>query len=1204
MKTFFFSSPKRSVVLFALIFGLTTVFSFGQSGNIVQFQDETIEIVENIQTFEWNQMPEFSQIDNGYVGWVQFHETPNQEVQDSFKANNLLLLEYIPHKTYLFYFPANTSISYLANSGVRAIVPVEGRFKLSEKLKNGDIDEYAQSGSNIRVTLQYHEFIDPNFVISDLAEKQISVIEQYKGSNNIDLLIPDNCLEDLSNMPYVKWVELIVAPDVKDDTQGKTIHRSAGLDTQTPGGRNYTGVGVGVMVRDDGIVGPHIDFHGRIDNSGASGSGPTHGDGVAGIMTGAGNLNPNMRGMAAGSDVYIVNYQANFLDTQTQNLINSGDAQITNSSYSNGCNAGYTTITQTVDQQTRDIPSLLHVFSAGNSNNNNCGYGAGSQWGNITGGHKQGKNVIATANVFFNGGLVNSSSRGPAADGRIKPDITAHGQGQMSTDENNEYMSFGGTSGAAPGIAGVAAQLYEAYADANGGVLPQSALIKAAMLNTANDYGNVGPDFKFGWGIVNGLRAGMLIEDGRYLSANISNGGTNNHSITVPAGTKQLRIMAYWSDAAASPGAGPALVNDLDLVVTDPSATDYLPWILDHTPDPTALDTPATTGVDHLNNMEQVLINDPAAGTYNAEISGFNVPVGPQEYFIVYEIITENLTLTYPNDGEHFTPGSQENLHWDAINTTSDFVLEYSTDNGSNWNPIATVGASETNYLWTVPAQITGQALVRITSGSFQDESDDVFSIARTVTGITLDEACLTDATFSWNPVVDAESYDFYILGAQYMEVVGTTNTNSITVPISSPDDDIWYAAVAKNATEGWESQRSIAELYNGGLFNCNLVDNLNLVSINNTGGDFTSACGASDGIVSITVRNGGSNPQSNFMMSYQLSGEPAVQEMYSGTLNSGEEIIFDFTTPLVISTNGSFTLTATIDLIDEYLLDNEKTLDFNAQVEATATPFEEPFDANGFPPNVNWSIVNPDELFTWEQKGPIGTGGVATLAAWVDNYSYNAPGEEDWLVTEIFDVTNLENGTLTFDLAKAQYSSTLFDGLRVDVSIDCGTTFETIYFKEDLDLSTIPNYNTTNDWEPSSPDEWRNEEIDISAYTGGSAIFRFVNINGYGNSTFIDNININGTIVLATNDFGIESIAMYPNPANSELNIDLGSISSEDMKTIITNNLGQVVAQFDAAIFGSDSKAVIDVSAFSIGLYFVKIQNQTEATTKKLIIR
>ena len=68
--------------------------------------------------------------------------------------------------------------------------------------------------------------------------------------------------------------------------------------------------------------------------------------------------------------------------------------------------------------------------------------------------------------------------------------------------------------------------------DANGGALPQSALIKAALLNTASDYGNVGPDYKFGWGIVNALRAGMLIEDGHHLTSTVSQGNSNTHSIS------------------------------------------------------------------------------------------------------------------------------------------------------------------------------------------------------------------------------------------------------------------------------------------------------------------------------------------------------------------------------------------------------------------------------------------------------------------------------------------------------------------------------------------------------------------------------------------------------------------------------------------------------------------------------------------------
>lgn len=804
------------LVVLVLVFSL----AFSQNSNDIVFQGETYEMPENIASFQWSQMPESARLDNGYLGWVQFYATPSQQVQDLFKQNNLQLLEYIPQRTYLFYFPENTSVTFLRNNGVRTIVPVNGRAKLSAALKSGDYNYWAMDGDNILVTLQFHKNVTDTYAINQLAQQQIIVKENFKGQNMLDLSIPNNCLEALSELSFVKWVDLVVAPAVPDDTRGRSLHRANSLDTQTGAGRNYTGEGIGVMVRDDGRVGPHIDFQGRLTNL-TNVANQSHGDGVAGIMTGAGNLLPSNRGMAAGSDVYVVNYASNFLDGSTVNLINDGSVQITNSSYSNGCNDGYTSITQTVDQQILDTPSLLHVFSAGNSNNNNCGYGAGSQWGNITGGHKQGKNVIATANVYFDGSLVNSSSRGPAHDGRIKPDITANGQNQISTNENNTYQTFGGTSGAAPGIAGISAQLYQAYGDLNGGDFPPSALIKATLLNTANEAGNIGPDYKFGWGIVNALQAVKLIEDGHYLSDEISQGNTNTHTINVPAGTTQVRFMVYWSDVAASPGADPALVNDLDLLVTDPSSNVLEPWILDPTPDPITLNDPATNGPDHLNNVEQVLINDPAAGNYDIDITGFNVPIGPQEYYIVYEIISDHVAMTYPNGGEHFQPNLAETLHWDEVNTTDDFVLDYSIDNGNTWNNIATVPNDTHFYNWTVPNEVGGNTLIRVTSGAFQDVSDDTFNIARTSVTVNVIEVCEDTAYFEWSAIADAESYDFYLLGEKYMEVIATSNTNSITIPIADPNDEMWYAVSAKNDTEGWEGERTRAKFYGGGILDC-----------------------------------------------------------------------------------------------------------------------------------------------------------------------------------------------------------------------------------------------------------------------------------------------------------------------------------------------------------------------------------------------
>lgn len=1196
-KTTFSQSKKILSVLFTMFFA----FSFAQNNYNIQFEDSTISLTENIDSFAWSQMPKNSKLNNGYYGWVQFYETPSQSVQNKFSSNGMELIEYISNKAYLFYFPESTSVGFLKNNGVRSIVAIPGEYKLSSKLKNPPYEDWAVQGNNILVTLQYYKHASTSYVIDELINKQIAVKQEYKGSNNIDLIIPKDCLESLSNLPFVKWVELIVAPSIPDDTRGRSLHRSNLLDTQRgAAGRDYTGENIGVMVRDDGIVGPHIDFEGRIDNSLASTNGPTHGDGVAGIMAGAGNLNPLMRGMAAGSNVYIVNYEPNFLDSQTLSLINNGSVQITNSSYSNGCNDGYTTITQTVDQQTNDNPSLLHVFSAGNSNNNDCGYGAGNQWGNITGGHKQGKNVIATANVFFDGSLVSSSSRGPAHDGRIKPDITANGQNQNSTDENNTYQEFGGTSGAAPGIAGVSAQLYEAYQTKNGS-LPESALIKAVLLNSTNDYGNIGPDFKFGWGLVNALQAAKIIEEDRYLSAEATQGNTNSHTINVPVGTTQVRFMVYWSDSPAAPGAATALVNDLDLTVTNPSSTNYLPWILDPTPNPTTLNTPATNGVDHLNNVEQVLINNPAAGDYTVDISGFNVPVGPQKYYVVYELISENLTLTYPNASESFVPGEVESLHWDGVNVTEDYDLEYSIDNGTSWNAITTVSKNTTNYGWTVPNEVTGKALIRITSGAFQDTSDAVFSIARQASSLQITQVCPEEMTLAWTEVVNAESYDLYLLGEKYMEIVGTSSTNSITVPIVNSTLPRWAAVVARNDTEGWVSRRTIAINHPGGLINCSLANDV-AIETNNSATDFNFICTPGPSIVSVKILNSGIDSQSNFEVSYQLDSEPVVSEIFTATLNSGQQAIYNFNEPLDIPDSGNYELTVSVNLTGDQNSDNNMdSLDFYAATEAVALDYSETFDVEGVPPT-GWAILNADDSSTWiERSGITGSDGSSTIAPYVNNFDYNAAGQEDILETLNLDLTNETGVLLTFDLAKAQYSAGFSDGLRVEVSSDCGITFNVEYEKAGLDLSTLSGYTTSN-FSPTSANNWRLETIDLGAYIGGNVVVRFINVTGYGNSTFIDNVNVSR--ILAVKDNVFSEVSLYPNPASNEVILKVSEAILGNISISVSNSLGQKIETFNSTIFSEGNSATIDVSSFAAGLYFITIDSGASSITKKLLIQ
>ena len=959
------------------------------------------------------------------------------------------------------------------------------------------------------------------------------------------------------------------------------------------------------MVRDDGTIGPHIDFQGRLDNRDTSQQidGDNHGDGVAGVMAGAGNLDPSRRGMAAGSDVYNADRFGSFLDFSVTSLFNDGSVQITNTSSGPACQNDYLLDAVTVDQQSNDIPTLLHFFSAGNTNGGpDCGYGAGNQWANLGGADKIAKNIMAVANVTFDGNVTNTSARGPAFDGRVKPDIAAMGNGNVSTDENNTYVGFGGTSAASPGAAGVGAQLYEAYAVHNEGAIPDSALIKAIMLNSANDTGNVGPDFTYGWGIVNGLRAGKTIEDGRYFNDNITQGVTNNHVINIPSGTAQVRFMVYWRDVTGALGATPALVNDLDLVVNDPMSNEFLPWVLDSTPDPAALNAPATNGEDHLNNMEQVLINNPTEGDYTLNVSGFNVPVGPQEYFIVYEVISDNVTVTYPNGGESFVPGETEVLYWDAVNTTESFDLEYSEDNGATWTSITTVSSATTNYAWSVPNSLVGTALIRVSSGSFMDTSDASFSSVEQVENFAFAQICPDGITFEWDAVANAESYDVYLLGEKFMEVAGNSTTTSITIAVEDPTEVLWAAIVAKNDTEGWSSLRTVAIDSDGGLLNCPLANDIAALEITNNPDDFLIFCSDVDGvIVSGVLSNTGTDAQSDFEVSYQLDDQPAVTEMYTGSLIPGEQIDFTFDTVLMIPSTGSFNLSIAANLTgDQNEFNDVASLEIFALVDATPLDYLQEFETDGITPS-GWSIINEDDNLTWaEAIGILGIDGAITNTAFVNNFAYNDIGQEDFLITEFFDL-DVNSAMLEFDLAKAQWNEVLVDRLIVEISSDCGETFTSIYDKTGLELSTLPNFNTTDAWAPSSPNDWRTEKIDLASFLGETVLFRFVNITGWSNNTYIDNVRLVQTLGLEDNL--LSDFKLYPNPARDIVNVTLNDQIALDVSITIINGLGQTIKTISNQELGGNTNATIDIAGYSKGLYFVTITSNGASQTKKLII-
>lgn len=1121
--------------------------------------------------------------------WLQFEQNLSESERSSLSARGAELISFIGKRTYLFYLQNSSMIS---QSGASAFRVVDVTMRSDFNLFMENINPESMVGNKVRVLVDLYKKEQVNEFVTALQQKNLFYTQPNKDIAYLEVDVPIEGLQNFLENENIRWIEAWAGPSLKDDTEGRGLHRSNSLDSRMPNGRNYSGLGVGVLVRDDGIVGPHIDFQGRLDNSLANTVGQTHGDGVAGIMAGAGNLDPQKRGMAAGSEVYVSNYQANFLDNATTTLINNGSVQITNSSYSDGCNGGYTSNAQRVDLQMNSNDHLLHVFSAGNSNNQNCGYGAGNQWGNITGGHKQGKNVIATANVFYDGALVSSSSRGPAHDGRIKPDIAANGQNQLSTDENNQYLTFGGTSGAAPGIAGISAQLYEAYMNLNNGDFPNNALIKAVLLNSANDAGNPGPDFRFGWGIVNGLRAAKCIEEGRYLSGSIGQGGTQTHTVTVPSGTKELRIMVYWSDPAASPGATTALVNDIDMVVVDPSTNSHLPWVLNPAPNATTLNNNATTGADHLNNMEQVLLSNPAAGIYSVNLSGYDIPVGPQEYWVVYEVIGSNIEVTYPNLGESFKPNTTETIHWDATGITGNVTLEYSTNNGTAWNNIATVNADVTNYDWQVPSTITGQGRIRVSAGSISDLSDSTFSIASVPVNLNIIEVCPDSAQFMWNAVPNAEFYDLYLLGNQYMEIVGTSTSPTVRVPIPNANAPLWYAVRARNVTQNWTSERTLAKYYAGGILNCQLPNDLSVSQILSTNQSFSTACGG-DNLVKAKIFNPGIQSQSNFTINYRIDLGAPVSEVYTGTLSNGQSI--DYTFLQTVSpglSDGPHILKVYTSLgNDDNIFNDTLTLNFTKISQAVATPFVDNF--NGALPSAGWTLENPDGQTTWTSANVTGINGQSSQCWYLNHFSYTQTNQEDILVSTLYSLPS-SHAKLSFDLAKAQYSANFMDNLKIEISNNCGNTYTPIYTPSSSQLQTTAGFVTGN-FVPTA-NQWRVESVDLSAFNGQTVQFRITAINGYGNGTYIDNFNITSTAGI--NVLELNNVTLHPNPAQSHTSIRFGTVY-QDVNIKVFNQTGQAVLDYTSD--NPTDLVNLEVGHLSRGMYLIQVQTNEGMTVLKM---
>lgn len=650
----------------------------------------------------------------------------------------------------------------LANLLFEKIAPVNHLWKLSDELLllNGSKHQKAHYTLKVKgVTVRNTIAALPEVEITASTKQILTIFASLETI--IDAILP---LEDVL---YV-GIES-TTPQPESPVLDLNLHPN-GVNRIHHAFPHLKGQGMTISIQELLYQTDDIDLQGRHIPSGMGANEVSkHATEMATIAAGAGNSFITGKGAAPGAG--ITSSAFDDLLPDEDEAYASLNAWVQNHSYGTAIENFYGTRAEAFDISANHNQALLHVFSSGNE-----GYAAspsGSYQGitgfaNITGNFKMSKNTLSVGAVDTVGRPMGFSSRGPAHDGRIKPEVVAY--------------STAGSSNAAALVSGITALLQQAYVEQQA-QLPPSALLKSLLINSASDTGPAGIDYMTGYGNVDGYRTLRNLAEKHYLTGNVRQGENKRYSLKIPADACNLKITVVWNDPAASPNANLALVNDLDMQLTDSQGKIWLPWVLDPSADISKLNKQAIRAADHLNNVEQITIHSLAAGTYTIAVNGYDVSSGPQQFYIAYQWDTlRTFEWASPTGSDNMPYNGETDSYFMWESSLSDTLgrLEYTTDKGNTWHIIAdNIYLPQGNYRWQVPP-ITAVAQARMVVGA-DSYITDHFTISHPLS-LTIGYNCADSLLIQWPFSEAATQYELSVFEGDTMKPLFITSDTLIVL--------------------------------------------------------------------------------------------------------------------------------------------------------------------------------------------------------------------------------------------------------------------------------------------------------------------------------------------------------------------------------------------------------------------------------------
>ncbi|HEV8514260.1 MAG TPA: S8 family peptidase [Cyclobacteriaceae bacterium] len=549
---------------------------------------------------------------------------------------------------------------------------------------------------------------------------------------------------------------------------------------------SLNGVNQNVSIKELSFDTNNIDLLNRSFTTSVSPSSTSeHATTMATLIGGGGNSSYQALGVISKAHFTSSDYTNLFPDFSS--IFISNNIHLQNHSYGVGIENYYGNEAFAYDQQVYQNPNLLHIFSVGNlgTSSPTTGIYQNMPFANLSGNFKQAKNVLIVNAVDSTLKLNALNSRGPAFDGRVKPELTAYGQG--------------GTSEAAALVSGISALLQEQYQSINN-TTPEASMIKAILIASADDLGTAGIDYYYGYGSANALNALKIIESNQLTTATLNSNDHLTIPIVVPVATKEIKIAIAWNDPPSVVNSNSVLVNDIDSWIDD-GTTKTLPWVLSNYPNTDSLTAPAKRKADHLNNVEYISLYDPAPGTYQLNLKSDNLNGSTQRVAFAYWLRdTTVFQWDFPVASDIVETKKKTLLVWQSLpNQIGDLYLQL---NQGNWQLIR-AGIDLKNYFyWTSPDTLAhGRLKMKIGNREF---ISDEFLISPKVQ-ITTAFNCADSIGLTWNKINGATGYYLYKMGNQFLQEIDSTSSTLVVLPKTS--DEYFTVSPAWNGVSGLKSE-------------------------------------------------------------------------------------------------------------------------------------------------------------------------------------------------------------------------------------------------------------------------------------------------------------------------------------------------------------------------------------------------------------